>query len=221
MENNITLSNTPSCNALSNISTSISCSSNIVAAPVNKVYITVTNLTLTTLNIPFEITVQSILMPAYVDSTDFINVHSAWGDNTQIDTCRTTITDLSPIKFQSISFTSQSNTIVQSSFIGILSITLAKPFSYLDTIIFTVPEYFINSTVTSVSFSSFSQYKDVNGLKISLNNFPTTANKSTNTVVNFTMGNIKNPDSVKEVLMEVKCYRVGSLYQEGTVTYTA
>lgn len=107
------------------------------------------------------------------------------------------MTGLLPIKFQSISFASRDNVTVQSAFSALLSVVLAKPFSYLDTIIFTVPEYFINGTVSSVAFGSFNQYKDVAGLKITLSNFPSTSNRSTNTMVNFTFTNIKNPDSIK------------------------
>jgi hypothetical protein len=90
---------------------------------------------------------------------------------------------------------------------------LARPFAYDDTIVFIVPEYFINAVITSISFTSFSQFKDTSGLSITLTNFPTTSNKSSNSLLNFTFSNLKNPDSVKPVSITVKCYRVGSLYQ--------
>jgi hypothetical protein len=150
MENNRTLTTTPNCAGLFNTSGTISCTSSIVGSPVNKVYITVTDLTNSALTNPFSISLQSILTPSYIDSSDAINIYSSWSDGSKIDTCKTTIVDLKPIKFQSLSFQSLDNSSVQSSFTGKLSLTIAKPFNYVDTIIFTVPEFFINATITSL-----------------------------------------------------------------------
>ncbi len=79
----------------------------------------------------------------------------------------------------------------------------------------------MNAAVSTNAFGSISQTKDSSASLITLSNFPTTASKSTNTQLNFTLQNIFNPTSVKPVTILVSFYRVGSLYQQSTIEYKA
>ncbi len=79
----------------------------------------------------------------------------------------------------------------------------------------------MNAAVSTNAFGSISQTKDSSASSITLSNFPTTASKSTNTQLNFTLQNIFNPTSVKPITIIVSFYRVGSLYQQSTIEYKA
>jgi len=149
-------------------------------------------------------------------------MYSQWSDTSQIDTCQTNIVNLSPVAFQTISFSSLSNTIVQSSFNGSLTLKISKPFYYQDTIVLTIPQNFINTTISSSNFASFSTTIDSSSLTITLSNFPSSPSSlPTNNVITFTMQNLTNPTSIEPVSIIVSFYRSGSLYQQSTTTYTA
>jgi hypothetical protein len=134
-----TLSTAPNCAGVTNISGSISCTSKITESPVNLATIIISGLTTTSLLSPFEVSVQSILTPPYIDSSQTISIYSQWPDSSQIDTCQGNIVNLSPVAFQAITFSSLGSNVVQSSFNGRLSLTISKPFFFQDTIVFTVP----------------------------------------------------------------------------------
>lgn len=102
-----------------------------------------------------------------------------------------------------------------------MALNIAKPFWYADTIIFTVPSIFLNATINSTGFSSFSQSKDTSSSSITLSNFPSTSSKSTSSQLNFTFQSISNPISVKPVTITVSFYRLGSLYQQSILSYNA
>lgn len=156
---------------------------------------------------------QSILTPPYIDSSQTISIYSQWPDGSQIDTCQTNIVNLSPASFQSISFSSLSNTIVQSSFNGSLSLTISKPFYYQDIIKLTVPQNFMNTTIISSNFASFSTTKDSSSLTITLSNFPSSPSTlPTNNVITLTLQNLTNPTSIGPVTIIASFYRSGSLY---------
>lgn len=191
-----TLTTSPTCLPLSNVSGSLSCTYSIATAPVNLVYLTISGLTNSALTSTFSFTVQSILTPPYINPSDNVVITSQWGDGAQIDTCKTIVTDLTPIKFQAISFATIDNNTVQSGFNGLLSVTLAQSFAYTDTITFGLPLEFMGATIASTAFGFFLQNKDVSNQAIMLYNFPTTSSKSASTVLNFTLAGLINPNSI-------------------------
>ena len=110
---------------------------------------------------------------------------------------------------------------MQSSFNGRVSLSIAKPFAFYDTVVFTLPSNFLNAVVSSTSFSSFSQTRDASSSSITLSNFPSTSSRSTSSQLNFTLQSITNPVSVNPVNVVISFYRLGSLYQQSTVSYSA
>ena len=190
-------------------------------SPVNRAYITVTGLTSTSLSSAFSFSIQSVLTPPTVESSDTVVISSQQSDGSKIDTCTTVVSNLSPILFQTAAFESLTNTTVQSTFNGRVALSIAKPFAYYDTVVFTLPSNFINAVVSSTSFSSFSQTKDTSSSSITLSNFPSTSSRSTSSQLNFTLQSITNPVSVNPVVVIVSFYRLGSLYQQSNVSYSA
>lgn len=156
-----------------------------------------------------------------MDSSDSVTVSSQMSDGSKIDLIESVVSDLTPIKFQSLTFESTGNTLVQSSFVGRVTLSIAKPFSYLDTIVFTLPSNFLSTTVSSTGFSTFSQSKDASSSSITLSNFPSTSNRSTSSQIVFTLQNLVNPVSIKPITVVVSFYRQGSLYQQSSIDYAA
>jgi hypothetical protein len=189
--------------------------------PINKIFLTVTGLTTSQLSSAFSFSIQSVLTPPVVDSSDNVIISSQAFDNSNIDTCQTVITNLTPIQFQTANFESTSNTLVQSSFVGRVSLSIAKPFAFLDTIVFSVPDNLLNGVISSNGFSTFSQSRDTSSSSITLSNFPSTSSRSTGSQMNFTFNSITNPISVKPITLIVSFYRLGSLYQQSTISYNA
>lgn len=221
LESNRTIITNPVCSAITNTANTITCSYTTMPSPVNRAYITVTGLTSTSISSAFSFSIQSILTPPIVDSSDTVVISSQQSDGSKIDTCTTVVTNLSPIQFQTAIFESTSNTMVQTSFNGRVSLSIAKPFAYYDTVVFTLPSNFLNGVVSSTSFSSFSQTRDASSSSITLANFPSTSSRSTSSQLIFTLQSISNPVSTNPVNVVVSFYRLGSLYQQSTLSYSA
>lgn len=185
------------------------------------VYLTISWFTTTTLASSFSFMVGPILTPPYVNPSNYVAISSQWADGTQIDTCQTTVTDLVPIQFQALSFGSTDNKTVLSGFNGLLSVTLAVPFVYTDTITLSMPLEFMGATISSTAFGFFSQNNDVPNQVIKLYNFPATSSKPASAVLNFSLAGLINPNSIKPVSLRISFYRSGSLYQQQSVSYRA
>ncbi len=211
----------PSCAAGTNTANTLSCSYLVMGFPINKIFVTVTGLTTSQLSSPFSFSIQSVLTPPVVDSSDNVIISSQASDNSNIDICQTVIADLAPIQFQTATFESTTNTLVQSSFVGRVALSIAKPFSFSDSIVFSLPSNFLNGVISSNGFSSFSQSRDTSASSITLSNFPSTSSRSTGSQMNFTFNSITNPTSVKPLTLTVSFYRMGSLYQQQIISYSA
>lgn len=77
--------------------------------------------------------ISSILTPPYINYNSQILIYSTWSDSIQIDTCTSTIINITPIPFISINYNIQSGTtIIQSKFTSKLELTLSRAFSSQD-----------------------------------------------------------------------------------------
>ncbi len=120
-------------------------------------------------------------------------MYTQWADSTQIDRCKTLITNVNPIPFQNIQFTSLTSNIVQSTFNGQLSLKIARSFYYQDSITLTLPNNFMNAQISSSNFQTLVSSQDSPNT-ITLNNFPSIPQSLTaNNIIIINLNQILNP----------------------------
>lgn len=211
-----TLLTSPSCSGISNVS-SVTCTYS--QSPTQQI-ITISGLTTSSLLTPFSLSIANILIPPTVSSSETISIYSEWPDNTQIDTCITTVSNIVAAPFQSSSLSSNDNTTVQSSFTATLSLTLSRNFYYQDSIVFTLPSQFLSMQISSLNFPTFTPTANLNGL--TLTNFPSSpAILSSNNILKFIISGVANPMSTAPIYLTVSIFRNNQLYQVSTVGYAA
>lgn len=111
-----------------------------------------------------------MLIPPTVGSSETIYMYSQWSDGTEINTCTSTISNISFVPFQTATLVSNDNTTVQSSFTASLKLTLSRNFYFQDTIELILPVEFLNCRIISTTFATFTTSANLNSLTLS--NFP-------------------------------------------------
>jgi hypothetical protein len=126
-----TINANPTCSGVSNTGAQVSCSYS--SSPTSQV-ITISSLSSGSISTSFSISIANVLIPPTVGSSESISMYSQWSDGTEIDTCSSTISNISSVSFLAATITSNDNTTVQSSFTASLHLTIARDFYYQDTI---------------------------------------------------------------------------------------
>jgi hypothetical protein len=147
-------------------------------------------------------------------------MYSQWSDGTEINTCTSTISNITYVTFQGATITSNDNKTVQSSFTASLQLYISRDFYYQDSIVLLLPTEFLGCKITSTTFSSFTNYTDHNLLTLSnFNSIPPSI--TANNLLAFTVSSITNPLTIAPISLTVSTYRNNQLYQQSVLSYAA
>jgi hypothetical protein len=134
-----TIVSSPICTSYSTSSTilssTLSCSYNILPSPINIARITITSLSTSGIqsNVSYSISISTILTPPFTNNQQTIAIYSSWPDGTYIDTCTAKIINTVPITFLAANWkVINGSNKVQEKFNASLQLTLNRPFYYQD-----------------------------------------------------------------------------------------